>query len=104
MTTVRISRDAARELEDAVQWYERESPGLGGRLVNAFEHAIGLLRGKMPPLLPVDGNAGKKGAKRIILRRFPFSVIVIQRSDDYLVVALAHHSRKPGYWQGRIRT
>lgn len=104
MTKVRISRDAARELEEAVQWYEQESPGLGGRLVNAFEHATGLLRGKMPPLLPVDGAARKLGAKRIILRRFPFSLIVIQRSDEYIVAALAHHSRKPGYWHERIRT
>ena len=104
MTKVRISRDAAQELEEAVRWYEREYPGLGGRLVDAFEHAVGFLRGIMPPLLPVDGTARKKGAKRIILRRFPFSVIVIQRSDEYLIVALAHHSRKPGYWQDRIRT
>ena len=78
--------------------------GLGSRLVDAFEHAINLLDGEMPPLLPLDGSARKKGAKRIILRRFPFSVIVIQRSGEYLVVALAHHSRKPGYWQERIRT
>ncbi len=104
MTKVHISREAATELEQATRWYERESPGLGGRLVDAFEHAIGLLRGKMPPLLPVDGTSGKKGAKRIFLRRFPFSVIVIQRSDEYLIIALAHHSRKPGYWRERIRT
>jgi len=104
MAKVGISRDAARELEEATQWYERESPGLGGKLIDAFEHAIGLLRGKMPPLLPVDGTARKKGAKRIILRHFPFSLIVIQRSDQYIVVALAHHSRKPDYWHERIRT
>ena len=104
MAKVRISRDAARELEEAVQWYEHESSGLGARLVDAFEHAIGLLGGEMPPLLPVHGDARKKGAKRIILRRFPFSVIVIQGSDEYVVVALAHHSRKPGYWQDRTRT
>lgn len=104
MARVRISRDAARELNEAVQWYEHESSGLGGRLIDAFEHAIGLLRGKMPPLLPVDGAARTLGAKRIILRRFPFSLIVIPRSDECIVVALAHHSRKPGYWHERIRT
>ena len=104
MTKVRISRDAAEELNEAVQWYEQESSGLGGKLLDAFEHAVVLLRGKMPPLLPADGNAGKLGAKRIILRRFPYSLIVVQRLDEYIVVALAHHSRKPGYWHERIRT
>jgi len=104
MQRVRISKDAARELEEAARWYERESPGLGTRLIDAFEHAVDLLRGKMPPLLPMDGNSAAKGAKRIILRRFPFSVIVIQRFDEYIIVALAHHSRRPGYWKERIRT
>ena len=104
MTKVRISRDAAEELNEAVQWYEHESSGLGGKLLDAFEHAVGLMQGEMPPLLPVDGNARKLGAKRIILRRFPYSLIVIQRLGEYIVVALAHHSRKPGYWHERIRT
>lgn len=104
MTKVHISKEAARELEEAARWYERESPGLGERLVNAFEHAIALLHGTMPPLLPMDGDSGTKGAKRIVLRRFPFSVIVIQRNDEYIIVALAHHSRWPGYWTARIRT
>ena len=104
MTKIRISTDAARELDEAIQWYEHESPGLGGRLLDAFEHAIALLSGKMPPLLPLDGTAEALGAKRIILRRFPFSVIVIHRFDEFIVVALAHHSRKPGYWLERVRT
>lgn len=104
MKRVRISKDAARELEEATLWYERQSPGLGKRLVSAFEHAVDALGGEMPPLLAMDGEAAAKGAKRIILRRFPFSVIVIQRSDEYVIVALAHHSRRPGYWKNRSRT
>lgn len=103
MAKVRISRDAAEELNEAVQWYEHESPGLGGRLLDAFEHAIGFLRGKIPPLLPLQASARTLEARRIILRRFPFSLIVIHRFNEYIVIALAHHSRKPDYWQERIR-
>jgi len=104
MKRVRISKGAARELEEATLWYERESPGLGKRLIGAFEHAVEVLGGEMPPLLATDGEASAKGAKRIILHRFPFSVVVIERSDEYVIVALAHHSRRPGYWKDRART
>jgi hypothetical protein len=31
------------------------------------------------------------------LRKFPFSVIYYVRKNEVRVVALAHHSRKPGY-------
>lgn len=48
MKKVRISRDASRELEEAARWYENEALGLGGRLVDAFEHAIDLLQGEIP--------------------------------------------------------
>lgn len=104
MGKVRISKDAAEELNEAVRWYEHESPGLGAKLLDAFEHATRLLSGEMPPLLAIDGTARTFGAKRIILRRFPFSLIVVHRFDEFIVVALAHHSRKPDYWQERIRT
>jgi hypothetical protein len=30
-------------------------------------------------------------------------MVVIDREDQRIIVALAHHARKPGYWQGRIR-
>jgi hypothetical protein len=47
-------------------------------------------------------QSGAQGAKRVILRRFPYDVVVIERDDNMLIVAVAHHSRKPGYWQDRI--
>ena len=37
---VRILADAADELEQAALWYERESPELGVRLVEAFELSL----------------------------------------------------------------
>ena len=33
---------------------------------------------------------------------FPYGVIFVSRDDFTLVVAVAHSSRKPGYWTDRI--
>ena len=101
MKQVRIGKDAALELEEAAAWYEKEQPGLGAQLISAFEHAIQLLREVSPPLTPVGGDAGRKGAQKLILHKFPFSVIVYEKELTIVVVALAHHSRRPGYWRSR---
>jgi hypothetical protein len=102
MKNVKIGKDAALELEAAAAWYEDEQKGLGNRLVSNFEHAIRLLSEPHPPLTPLQGKAGKSGAKKLILHKFPFSVIVYEMEHTVAVVALAHHSRKPGYWKSRL--
>jgi hypothetical protein len=40
--------------------------------------------------------------RRVLLRRFPFSVVYAADSDVALVIAVAHHSRRPGYWCKRL--
>ncbi|MFC3851718.1 type II toxin-antitoxin system RelE/ParE family toxin [Salinispirillum marinum] len=99
---VRISKDAAEELAEAAVWYENESTGLGERLIDAFEHATELLKEPNPPLTLLQGKASRLGAKSLILHRFPFSLVTIQKELTITVVAFAHHSRKPGYWHKRI--
>lgn len=101
MKRVKIGRDAAEEFQEAATWYEREQEGLGERFIAAVEHAIQLLGEENPPLTPAEGGAGTKGARKLILHKFPFSLIVYELANSLVVVALAHHSRKPGYWRPR---
>ena len=96
MPEIKISPEAAQELEAAVAWYEKEQTGLGNRLILAFEHTLKLLTEPNPPLTPVEGEAAKLGAKKLILHIFPFSVITIKMNQTFVIVALAHHARKPG--------
>lgn len=99
---VKVSREAARELEEAAAWYEMEEPGLGRRLIDAFEHAAQLLVEPNPPLTTIQGNAADLGAKKLVLHKFPFSLIVVRYRQRITIVALAHHSRAPSYWVKRI--
>jgi len=102
MPNVKISPEAAQELEEAAAWYEHEQAGLGVRFLDAFEHAFQLLEEPNPPLLSMDGEAGKRGVQRLLLHKFPFSLIVTEMHESLVIAALAHHSRKPGYWKERI--
>ena len=104
MPRVRIAEAAARELEEAAAWYEEEAPGTGERLLDAFENALTLRRDEPLPLASTTGQAGSLGAKRLLLHRFPFDVVVIEENGELVVVAVAHQSRRPGYWADRLGT
>ena len=102
MRRVRILEAAAEEIVEAVAWYERQRPGLGVDFSRAVDAALDLLEDEVVPLLaPTDRSAARHGAKRLILRRFPYDVVVRESGNEILVVAVAHHSRRPGYWKDR---
>lgn len=103
MRPVRILEEAVAEAAAAAEWYENERPGLGAEFSNALEAALDLIEEDILPLSPVPGEPGNKGAKRLILRRFPFDIVIFEHRSERLVVAVAHHSRKPGYWRARLR-
>jgi hypothetical protein len=39
--------------------------------------------------------------RRVPVRRFPFFVIYRERDEDLQIIAVAHQSRRPGYWRSR---
>ena len=104
MTRLRVDARAAEELAEAARWYENESEGLGVKFLDAFEHALEILREDPTPLSVIPGDASKLGAKRLLLHRFPFSLVVVERKNETVVVAIAHHARRPGYWTDRLGT
>lgn len=104
MARVRILEQAAEEATEAAAWYEQERPGLGAEFAQAVNAALDLLEEEIVPLTNMPGEAGREGAKRLNLSRFPYDIVVRQHPDELIVVAVAHHSRRPGYWRKRLRT
>ena len=103
MRALRIHEAAADEAAEAAAWYERERPGLSLEFEHAIDAALDLLEEEIVPLLTMPGIAGQRGLKRLILRRFPYSVVVFERDTEIIVIAFAHHARRPGYWRERLR-
>jgi toxin ParE1/3/4 len=99
---LRILEAAAEEAIEAAAWYERQCTGLGADFGDALDAALDLLETDVVPLTVMSGEAGRLGAKRIVLSRFPYDVVVRETLDELLVVAVAHHARKPGYWRSRL--
>jgi cell division septal protein FtsQ len=36
-----------------------------------------------------------------VVRRFPYDVVVAVSEYEYVVLAFAHHARRPEYWKRR---
>jgi len=101
MRRVRIHAAAAEEAAEAAAWYEKERPGLGADFERAVDAALDLLEEEIVPLVSIAGVAGTRGVKRLLLRRFPYAVIVRESAGESVVIAFAHTARRPGYWRGR---
>ena len=104
MRRIRIHAAAAEEAAEAAAWYETERPGLGEDFERAVDAALDLLEEELVPLVSVPGSAGTRGAKRLLLRRFPYAVIVRDGTAEVIVIAFAHTARRPGYWRGRLKS
>ncbi len=57
---------------------------------------IGRVPALAVPYVPADLNA-----KRVLVRRFPYSVFFHEAEAEIRIVAFAHAKRRPGYWMGR---
>ncbi|MFI5182099.1 MAG: type II toxin-antitoxin system RelE/ParE family toxin [Thermoanaerobaculia bacterium] len=93
---------AADEAEAAVGWYEERREGLGDEFRAALDETVeliakGVLRG---PKVRRRGVIAP--VRRVVLSRFPYDVIYLEGIEGATIIAVAHHSRRPGFWKSRI--
>jgi toxin ParE1/3/4 len=88
--------EAAAEVERAQAWYEERSVFAAAGFLQELTRVVRRLR-STPQLHP----PAEHGTRRILLDRYPFSVIYILRGEEIFIVAVAHHKRRPGYWAPR---
>jgi plasmid stabilization system protein ParE len=95
--------DAVAEATAAGDWYESQRPGLGADFAGEVERAFEMIS-ENPQTWPAwPGFPIGLGVRRFLLPRFPFALAYVVRADDVVVLAVAHTSRRPGYWLSRTR-
>ena len=87
---------ASRELNEAAGFYDLEQPGLGSAFLDAVESAL-LTVVDNPHAFPVLLGETRKR----VVGRFPYSILYWFDGTTIRVSALAHHSRRPDYWEER---
>ena len=98
MKRVAYHRLAAAELIESARFYDRRRPRLGDEFLSAVDAVQELIRTQ-----PQLGRRGLLGTLSFRTRRFPFSRVVYELQPDRIwIVAVAHLSRRPGYWARRV--
>jgi hypothetical protein len=92
-----LHAEAREEFLAAVTRYEAEVPGLGARFVAEFERCMTLLLDAPQ----IGSPLGRKLRRFVLNDNFPFSIVYAVIRDTLFVVAVAHASRRPGFWKQR---
>lgn len=91
-----VHAEARRELIEARAYYDERREGFGPLFVDAIEREFNLLLE-----FPRIGKPLVLGARRRILKGWPYSIVYQPILGGIYVVAIAHHKRRPGYWRRR---
>ena len=98
MKRARFIAPARREFLSEVSFYNGKEPGLGARFAAAVEEAT-----TRAVAFPLTGSPASKNTRRVFVKDFPFAVVYRPDANGIVIFAVAHHSRRPEYWQSRVQ-
>ena len=97
----RVLEEAEAEILSAMVFYEDHQEGLGRDYFERVSETIESIAHD-PRRYPVyEGKRLSRVYRRAAVDRFPYIVVFQIRTDETLIVAVAHSSQQPGYWEGR---
>lgn len=97
MRSVRYHPEAQAEFLDQVDYFASISPSLAQRYLTAIRKAEADAAAT-PEMWP----RYTRKTRRVVERRFKFSLVYLHSEREIYVVAVAATSRKPGYWRTRL--
>lgn len=95
---VDYTTEARQDLIDAAEYYENREQGLGKRFRDEIAGVLNTAASA-----PCLWRERKAGYRRVNCPVFPYYIAYVIREDFLVVVAVAHGSRKPGFWHDRLR-
>ncbi len=89
--------EARFELFAEIDWYADRSAAAAENFLDQVEGAI-----DQAVSFALSGQRYLAGTRRIVIRDFPYLLVYRERPGVIQVIAVAHTSRRPGYWRGRL--
>jgi plasmid stabilization system protein ParE len=93
----RFLKPAEAELDETVTYFDEQRPGLGDR----FEQDV-LATLNFVLEHPFSGKAISRRVRKFPLRTFHYNLVYVIEEAEVIIVAVAHHRRRPGYWHRRL--
>lgn len=95
--SLEFHRLAKREAREAFWWYAKRSQEVAIRFEQSLKNAFDEIE-----LHPQRWPKYRCETRAFQLRKFPYLVVYLERPIDTVIVAIAHTSRRCGYWKKRI--
>lgn len=89
--------EAWLELEAADEWYLSRSVNTSIAFLSDVDEGLERISDA-----PQRWPSYLHGTRRLVLQRFPFSIVYLNDPDLMTIIAVAHSRRKPGCWKHRI--
>ena len=96
MNDLLICSAAEYEYVEALSWYSERSMQVAERFDSEFDQAL-LTIANDPERFPRCDDRHRF----YLTRNFPFQIIYRQQQAHWVVIAIAHTARDPGYWSTR---
>ncbi len=98
---LRILVEAEEDVRASVEWYDERRHGLAVAFFEAVSRAFRAIEANPQRYPKVSGSGLVSDIRSYSLAKFPFGVIYEIRADEVIVLAVAHHKRRPDYWNRR---
>lgn len=90
--------EAEEEFPETIRYYETEAPGVGVAFIVEVHRAVNAITD-----LPMSAPEARGGIRKKVINNFPYSVLYAVEKDLIVIIAVAHHKRRPTYWRKRAR-
>lgn len=91
-----VRREAKLEVQEAFQFYQEKSLGLGFEFMRSLDAALQTIKRN-----PHAGQKIYKDARRVLLRKFPYAVFYLVEENKIVVIACFHQKRSEIDWLRR---
>lgn len=98
---IRFDKEAEEEFEAGVLHYEECSAGLGVAFLGSVDDAILRLQEAPRRFSLMPNVLGELAVRRVLLAKFPYCLVYVELETEIRILAVAHGSRRPGYWAKR---
>lgn len=98
MKSLILHSEAAEEIEDGADYYERSRPGYGEAFRAEVDAALAQIGNTPTVFSPYKGGP----VRRRLIRRFGYGVYFVERDRVIYVLAVANLRRRPDYWLDRL--
>lgn len=97
MKEYRFLEEADQEFQEHIGYLLSHSLSAAERFVNEMEVAVRDIR-----TYPQIGSPISPRIRQRVLTGFKYSILYVDTPTEIIIVAVASHRRRPGYWRRRL--